>query len=251
MKNKRAAHVGMILSFVIFILFILFMYIIVQPAVNTGEDKKILLETLKAELIENVSENLTSASVNINQGKNPSDKDCVEFENLMEKLEVDETIDSRLVVKDAAGNVLAFYSGDNDLEITRESETDTFFKIYNSPKFNVGEWETTPGCKKIKADEYTIGLITNEKYIFLKSIEQLATAYNTDEEHYEQVKEQLNVPSGKEFGFNFINNLDEKIFDVGNKVVFTNVFSEEIPIQYISNDDKADILSGFINIRIW
>ena len=251
MKNRRGAHVGMILSFVIFILFIMFIYIIVQPAVNTGEDKKILLETLKAKLIENVSENLTSASVNIIK-ENPADKYCVEFEDLITNLEIDEGTKSQLVVKNASESILAFYVHDNGLEITRENpQTDKFFKIYHSPKFGAGSGETTPGCKKIETADYSIGLIKNEKYIFLKSIEQLITAYNTDDEHYEQVKEQLKVPSGREFGFNFIDNTGKKIFEVGNKVVFTNVFSEEIPIQYITNDNKANILSGFINIRIW
>ena len=37
MENKKGSHVGMILSFALFITFVVFIYTIVNPTINTSE----------------------------------------------------------------------------------------------------------------------------------------------------------------------------------------------------------------------
>ncbi len=213
LKDRRGSHIGIILSFVIFVIFMVFLYVAVKPAVKTGEDKKAFLEILKADLLENVSDNLTSAGININAGKNPDNKNCVEFSNLITKLEIDEATKSQLVVKNETGNVLTFYVSGADLEITRTERANSFFKIYHSPSFDAESGDSTPNCKKIEDDEYTAGQITTEKYVFEKRIMQLKEDYETPG-RYEKIKDEWKIPPGKEFGFNLLNRFSKETAEV-------------------------------------
>ena len=76
--NKLGSHVGMIISFVIFITFIVFLYSVVKPAITTGEDKKTILSALEMQILNNISANLTSASIQVNRVLNPNNP-CVEL----------------------------------------------------------------------------------------------------------------------------------------------------------------------------
>jgi len=246
MKNKRGSHVGIILSFVIFVTFLVFLYVVVQPALSGLENKRVFLDYLKMKLIENASENFTIASVNIVSIKNPTASFCIKFEDLTEKIV--EIKDSRLVVKDENKAVIPFYvsTSKKELEVTRNSVNHLFFRIFDSPTFKIGTGATTPSCRQVKKDEYIIGLVTTDMYIFNTSILEIKTAYETD---YEKLKRYFKIPVGRDFGFSFTDSTGTKVFDVGEGVQLTSIFAEEIPIQYV--DEKANILPGFINIKVW
>ena len=47
LSNKKGSHVGLVLSFVIFVVFLIFMYPLVGPALETKGDKQYLLEPLE------------------------------------------------------------------------------------------------------------------------------------------------------------------------------------------------------------
>ena len=49
-RNKKATHVGVIFSFVIFITFLLFMVIILEPTSKIENEKKSTLEYLKTNI---------------------------------------------------------------------------------------------------------------------------------------------------------------------------------------------------------
>ena len=67
MKNKRGSHVGIVLSFVIFVTFLAFLYTIIEPTIKIQQDKESLLNYLKIELMETFSADLTSTSITINK----------------------------------------------------------------------------------------------------------------------------------------------------------------------------------------
>ena len=71
-RNKLGSHVGMIISFVIFITFIVFLYTVVKPAITTGEDKQTILSALEMQILENISANLTTATVQIKNNQDIS-----------------------------------------------------------------------------------------------------------------------------------------------------------------------------------
>lgn len=239
--NKRGSHVGVVLSFVIFVTFLIFVYSIMQPATRIQKDKESLLDYLRIELIERFSANLTSVTITIN-GDIPNK--CIKLKNLTEET----GIDSRLIVKNESGDISQANiseSDNRDLLIDRVAD-EKFFRLYHSEEFDeLGEVITS--CRSLQKEEgdYMVGLIRKDKYIFEKKIIELINEYETD---YENLKDDLNVAPGTEFGFSFTYN-NETMIGTGGKKISTNVYSKEIPIQYI--DENKNILSGFITINVW
>src|SRR3990167_7822256 len=98
MKQKRGSHVGVVLSFVIFMTFIFFIYLIIQPALKTDK-KDNSLEFLARSLIENSSANLTSASISIAQ---QSSQNCVRLSGFFTAT----SIGNRFIVRNSSESVL-------------------------------------------------------------------------------------------------------------------------------------------------
>ncbi len=238
--KKRGSHVGMVLSFVVFITFLVFLYSVVEPAIKTQKDEQALLNYLKAELIKKISANLTSASIIIDDTVSSN---CIQLENLITETEVG----SKLIVKNNSGKIFtAKILGDN-LFIDREGTGNIFFKIYFSEEFKETEEEAMEGCEILnkESEGYKIGLIRTEKNIFETKIVGLIERYADD---YGNLKNELKVPSGNDFGFGFIYNNGTAI-ETEEKNLSTNIYTEETPIIYINGN--AGILSGFIKTKIW
>lgn len=242
MTNKRGSHVGMILSFVIFITFIIFLYVVVQPVMNTGEDKKATLEYLEIEIIRNVSTNLTSTTVEINSEHNP-EQECVRLQVFLVLSE----ILPQTIVQNELKNVLDIFTNSiGDLGVYRTSSSNRFFRVYSSQEFpTLTDQGTPPLCTNVNDEDYTIGSIKTGKYIFKKRLYKLVDYYNSN---YENLRNELKIPPGNEFGFGFVESDGTKV-EVEQETKSANVYAKEIPIQYI--DDQANIQSGFINIKVW
>ena len=90
MNKKAGTHIGVVLSFVIFVVFLVFLYLIFIEPTITQNDKEYLLENLRIKLIENVSEELTVSSVNIESAH----QNCVKLQNLIN----DFGINSKIIV---------------------------------------------------------------------------------------------------------------------------------------------------------
>ena len=192
MKKKRGGtHVGFMLSFVIFVVFLIFIYsILIEPTI-TQSDKKSALENLKIRLIEKVSEDLTSTAVNL-KISNPSEN-CIELKNFISQAEISPNIISK-----NNNNVLQSYVSSNNLKIERWS-SEIFFKIYYSKEFEALS-SGGSNCKRVNENQYAIGLIKVEEYVFENKIIDLINSYKVD---YEQLKEELKIPFGSDFGFGF------------------------------------------------
>jgi len=240
--NKRGSHVGIALSFVVFVTFLIFLYSILEPTIKTQGDKQSLLDYLEKDLIENFSANLTTSTLSIIE-KAP--QNCVEIENLIEEI----GINSRIIVKDESEDISQAYiskKDSNNLLINRDDSENTFFKIYSSEEFEELETSEINPCKTLKKDDgYSLGLTRKDKYIFEKRVIGLIERYN---EEYESLKEELKIPLGSEFGFSFAYS-NGTITGTEEKEISANIYADEIPMQYI--DEDANILSGFINIRVW
>lgn len=246
MKNKRGSHVGIVLSFVIFVTFLAFLYSILEPTMRMRRDKEALLDYLKIELIERFSTNLTSVAISTDKEVKET---CVKLVNFTGEVEVD----SRLIVKDEEGDILRATILENDLFIDRVIEESglVFFKIYNSEEFEELD-EEEMSCDKLgvlkREDKgYIVGLVRTNVYIFEKKIIELIDAYEI-EGGYENLKDNLNIPLGSEFGFSLIYSNKTKI-GTEEKDIPTNIYVKEIPVQYV--DEESNINSGFINIQVW
>jgi len=236
----------MIISFVIFITFIVFLYVVVNPAVSTGESKKSVLDYIDSKITENVSANFTTASVDFTDANNPSNKYCVKLENLLLLLSM---YQPNIVVKNATENVQEAYEETYNLKINRKTRSNRFFKIYHSPEFDRLSTNTALDCNTpaslIHEVDYVIGSITVTKYAFERSLYELIDYYKTD---YDKLKRDLTISPGSEFGFDFVQ-ANGTVIGVGEPEKSVSIYAEEIPIQYV--DNKANILSGFINIKVW
>jgi len=232
-----------ILSFVIFVTFIVFLYTVIRPSVTTGENKKTILQYIENKIEENSSAEFTSISIMISE--NPIGYPCIRLDQFF----LLSGVSMNTITKNETGNIQGSYynpeRGLYDLEINRENENNLFFKIYYSPEFD-NLTATGLGCEKVKYDTaYKITSVDNDAYIFEENIYELIDHYNSN---YEKLKSEFSIPSGSEFEFTFTQNNGTKI---GNESASksVNVYAEETPVQYI--DSKANILSGFINVRVW
>jgi len=240
MRNKNGSHVGIILSFVIFVTFALFIYAILEPGLRSQREKQSLLEYLKGEISREISASLTTATLSIN--KSQKNQGCVELENFINLTEMNPP---NIIVKNESGiihqaNVSA---NKNHLRIFEKSEESNFFKIYNSSEFQEINSDDS-SCKMLsEGKDYTIGLIRTEIYFFESRIINLTEEYKND---YQGLKARLKMPS--EFDFSFLYE-DGTIIKTSDKDPSTNVYATEFPIQYINKN--ASIRSGFINLRVW
>lgn len=240
-KNRRGTHVGMIISFVTFITFIVFIYMIINPAIETGEDKGSVIEYLEWKIIENTSANFTSTSIEIQSATNPG-TNCVELQNFFILSEVPEYV----ITKNEKGEIQnEIYRNFGNLIIERNDKENRFFKIYSSFEFDLLNEEIITPCSAISDEGYNIGLIKTGKYVFEENIYVLMNYY---EENYEGLLGELDIPPGTEFGFSFTKS-DGEIIETKQEITDDNIYAEEIPVQYI--DSNANILSGFINIKVW
>jgi hypothetical protein len=240
-RNKKASHVGMILSFVIFITFTVFIYSVVSPSIDNPESKRTLLNEIGLKLITNMSSDFTSLSIQIN---NNQEENCIQLQNLILLISRDIDYFNKLVAKNEEGNVQYAYGNFSNLKIDRQNSDNVFFKVYFSPEFSsIGE--TTKSCVLISEPGYKIGSVFSGKYIFEKNMYWLVDYYNSN---YEKLKSELRISPGDEFGFEFILSNGTRIIAV-EELPTQNIYAEDIPVQYI--DDEANILSGFINVKVW
>jgi hypothetical protein len=261
-KNKKASHVGMILSFVIFITFTVFVYTLISPNINTAESKKTLLNEIGLSLIDNMSSDFSTISVNIMS--NP-ETNCVRLSEflfssgimLSEFAETEniEDISINLIIKNETYQIQNSYSdldANFSISINRANPSNTFLRIYHSPELDsLPENEITP-CSSVPFESnaslnrgYQIGSVFSGSYIFEKNMISLVDYYRAD---YDKLKTELKISPGNEFGFEFTLSNGTKISAIGD-LPTQNIYAEDIPVQYI--DDDANILSGFINVKVW
>ena len=255
--NKRGSHVGMIISFVIFITFIVFLYSVFKPAINTGENKKAILDDVEKGVLENISVNLTTATLQVKSGKNRAN--CVQFQGFLLGMSSNIPYYFDAIAKNEIDVVQPIYVGYYDLKIDRTDSNNLFFKVFFSPNFTalttgkiVTSWFgaqtiVIPTCTILQQNvDYTVGSITMDSFPFESKINYLAGYYSNN---YDKLKAELKITPGNDFGFDFTKSDGTAGASVGTPPKTANVFTDEVPIQYV--DSKANILSGFINIKVW
>lgn len=240
--KKRGTHVGVVISFVIFVTFLVFLYAIIQPAIKTRANEQNLLNYLEDDLISLVSADMITVSVVIDGTISDS---CLKLNSLITRTGVD----TNIIVKNDSGYTfnsnLIGDTGNFGLLINRIGET-TFFKIRVAEEFTPLTPDSGSGCIDLNENnEYTIGSIRTDKYIFESKIKGLIESYGGD---YGGTKKALNVSAQNEFGFGFTysNGTTIKTPEVD---VSTVIYAGEVPIQYI--DEDANVESGRLNIKLW
>ncbi len=234
--KKKASHVGLVLSFVIFVTFVFFVFTILNPAVKKERGKEIVLGAVKENIIEKISSNLSSTSLKV------KDTTVIE-ESCFEISGIPEITSENTVVKGEENNLVGFTVEENR-RIRINNIVAKFFKIYLSKEF-ITESGGREVCDLLTEDEYTLGSARTTNYVFENKINELLLKYD---DNYTGLKDDLGVTEDTNFGISFTNSSEDEI-QKGFESVSGNVYIEEIPIQYYNN--LADIKSGSIKIRIW
>ncbi|OGJ13284.1 hypothetical protein A3K82_01860 [Candidatus Pacearchaeota archaeon RBG_19FT_COMBO_34_9] len=213
---------------------------VVNPIINTGEDKKATLDYLRTKIIENVTAEFISASIQLNSS-NPfsTSKNCIILEGFLASTEM---YYPNIIIQDKNGYIQEAYADFANLKINRLNKDFLFFRAYYSPEFNALGDNPSLSCYTLK--DYS-GSVKADKYIFEKNMYEFIDLYRNN---YENLKTQLKIPTENEFGFAFIQRNGTKI-EVSQEITSKNVYADEIPIQYVNNN--SNIVTGFMNIKIW
>jgi hypothetical protein len=226
-EEKRGSHVEVIISFIIFVTFVVFLLSILIPAVTTNKDKENTFTGVEIKVINKVSSNITSITVNLDNGD-----DCLDIANIIGDLGED-----NIVVKDYSGNTVEAYADGDSLQINPSSAEDTFFKIYYSKEFD--NLATGSGCSDI---DYTLGLTKTEKYVFEKKVLDLI---NTN---HEDLEAEFKIPESIDFGYGIVLS-NGTILETKNQNVSTNVYIKDTPVEYV--DTEGNIQEGYIRTKVW
>jgi len=235
LKNNRGSHVGIVLSFVVFITCLIFLYTALEPAISSQKGKENIVKNLHIELKERFSERLITAI--IANDSNPEAYDCVRINNS----ELD-TLDLNTLSKNSSGEIISSNLSGEFLYVDW-SGNETYFKIYYSEEI----FEDSPierDCINTTTIYYQ-GLITWKKQVFASKVVETIDRYETN---YDSTKSELGVPLDSDFGFNFklSNGTELKTKEIN---ISKDIYVEEFPIQYI--DERADIKFGILRIKVW
>lgn len=238
--NKQGSHIGVMISFALFVTFLLFLYAVVQPIINSHRDKEYLSTTLELAILNKISYDLTTSSIFLNDYMGSS---CIKLNGVIVALGIGRNI----VSKDDAGTMLGTYIssvGGNDIIVQGAGTSGDFIKIYYSPVLN-GAGISSLTCASLEeGTDYTIGLVKTQKYPFEAKMMDLMGDYS----NYDTLKSELNLPEGVEFGFGIILSNGTTIQTIKDEPS-TNIYIQNTPVQYVNSD--GNIVLGYIQTKIW
>lgn len=242
--DKRGSHVGMILSFVMFVTAILFLYEIMNPLSKSDEEKEKLIEQLKMSLEKPLKINLTTVTLSV-ETVIPPPKNCISFESDIFK--IDSNLTNHLV-KNISGKIIKSKIKGDEIQIEK-AET---IKIYFMEGIDRNILDADGKCQELKYPDqqnkdFVFTLSKNKVYSESK-INEFIENLSSNEEFYHETKESFFLPSNSEFNliFRYTNN---SLIGEEKNITNTNVFVEEYPITYINS--SADINSGFLSVFVW
>ena len=241
-KNKKASHVGIVLSFVIFVTFLIFLYTIIEPATRVERGKEKTLELLVPELTLKLSEKMTTVTIDLTNYSEAGDKNCITLPSITG------LSDMGVVTKNQEELIIpSTLRDDNTTDIGWKQGDNPSLKLYYSKE--LVNLDSEKACETVnKLDDFKYGLIKTNTYVFESKINDTLDSLKENGQYYEELKGNLNIPLGDEFGFGFRNN-DGETFETEEREGLTNIYVEEIPIQYI--DSEANIKSGFLIVKVW
>jgi hypothetical protein len=241
-KNKTGSHVGMMISFMIFITFVVFLIAIFWPSLNINSGKSGILEGTKINLLNYLSSDLTTISVRIKDGENLV-KNCVDFQQLTALNETGLS-GSNMAVKKADDSSLGFeYKESTSILGISSDKTNRFFKIYASQGISATEG-TYSSCDILTTNDYDVGIVRKESRIFQKKIIDAISLYNIN---YQTIKQDAGISSG-EFSFDFIYE-NGTLIRTREAPLGIDISTERVSIDYL--DANLNLHSGDIVVKVW
>jgi hypothetical protein len=239
MGDKKGSHVGVVISFIIFVMFILFLYSIAQPSFKEEQNEEALMVYLENKMMANTTSTLTVITVNVS---NTGGQNCIQLNELSNNF----GLLNRIYAWDDEQVSTPSGVHQNNVRINRLNNDDTFFKIYYSEHFYLSGDSSGWACDNLDENTgYTLGATKYEKYVFESIISDLIDDYYIN---YEKLKTDLEIPRSFEFGFGLVFS-NGTITETPTPSALKNVYVRDIPIQYVS--DRGEIESGFLKLKSW
>ena len=240
-KNKRGSHVGVVVSFAIFVTFLFFVYAILEPTMTTERDKQYILDYLKLNLVDNVSSEVTTLTINVIEST--GDKDCINTQTIYPYIE---GYEYDLLITNGSNFIFSYsFNPSTDVWIETGKDFTGLLKVYYGDEVNKSPESSVSGCVPRLS---SVGYVKSYSEIFESKIGDINESYYTD---YEGLKSELGIPDGTEFSFYLLDGERNEIFKAENQAPSTtkSVYVEEIPIQYV--DEQGNIKFGFLVIKVW
>jgi len=236
--KKKGSHVGVALSFGIFIIFLVFLLSALTPLIKTQESKQHILDDLKNKMMNFSSENLTTITIYVSKDVN---KDCINIGGITSYL-----LSENLIIRNKLYENLPYnIQNVNRLYVEVGNDFDGFLKIYYSEKIISPLYEEIGGCTPIDLGDYSIKVLTTREYYSDDGIIETIEKYNTN---YAGLKEELGVPEGTDFGFDFTYS-NGTMIGTEEEQASTSVYSDQSYMLYIDSDGNINM--GYLTVRVW
>ena len=238
-KEKRgAAHIEIILSFVLFISFLLFIFMFINPTKRT-EPSRVLLDIAEQGIEKSSSINVTSMVLKIEQSIS---ENCFTID--LAEINISNIVgNKKAAVKDADDEVINSKKSGSILQIQKSRD---FYKIFLSEDFKETS-SSLVNCKDLDEENLTLGQTKTTKIISFKKLAELKLNYETG---YENLKESFDFPTGNDFGFMIKDTKGNTILNVlKEKPAGISVIAREKPVQMVY--ENATFVSAMLNTQAW
>jgi len=248
-KFKKGTHVGVMLSFVIFLTFLIFLYIVLEPTFKTQKSKDFEINSIKGQLMQEVQEEVVAIPMIFTTIDISPTHNCIKITG---SHEIFSEIDyDHLIIKDEEENFLYYdnlaSSGVQGIQIEiPENFVSGVLTIYSSQDLSIYH-KDLGGCRNNEEDEeFTIGSIGTSSVIFETEILDIIQEYGNNKD---ELKERLGIPKEYDFSISFLDEDKNIIDEAGEKNPLSDVYVEETIIEY--SDTEGNLKIGFLIIRIW
>ena len=236
LSQRKGTHVGVIISFGVFIVFLVFLFLILEPSLKVNEGKEETLENMGTLFISYLDSELTTVSIQINQDIGS----CVDFSGV--DFIPSGLNNNNIFVKNSTNANMKFdWLADTSHLLVENNGQNRFFKIYASTGINSQE-NVPSGCQA--PTSYTLGNVKTENNIFERDIIDAISLYKIN---FALLRQNVGITTD-EFGFDFIYS-NGTLVGTGEKSENKNVFAKEIPINYLDEDLNSN--AGSIIIKTW
>lgn len=239
--NKKGSHVGVVVSFVIFVTFLIFLYTMLQPITVKERGREYILDYLTLNLLGEATGNLTTMVIHIDEEVNPPFT-CVQLQNFNQHL--DRSLWGNLLFNDPDGNEITYEERNNKIYVNTGTGFSGILTVYYSENI-IGEQESMSPCSP---HETNVGYIRSFSELFGTKMYELKDEYDLN---YEGLKAHLGIPEGTEFNFYVLDGARKPIISAEMYKIPTDrsVYVEETPIQYLNED--GNMIFGFLLVKIW
>lgn len=230
--KKGAAHIDVIISFIIFLTFVVFILVFFNPLKKYSASTA-PLDAAEAVIIKATSIDVTTVSLSLNTSSTiiPGIGGCASIQLPLANpiAVIDENGDSTNA--DRSGNRVNFVRSFGK-----------FFKIYSSEE--LVENTITAPCNSLTANDYTLGIQKTEKKIAYSKLLALNYSYSND---YAQLKEDLNLTNnfnvGVRIGSEYLFKTD--IYKPKN----VEAMARDVSIEIL--DENGNLIPAMMNIQTW